>query len=196
MWSVMDPATTSSFDQAVATVLAGDADAYRVVVEATEARLRVIAAAILPARELVDDAVQEAYVIAYRKLAEYRPGSDFIAWLGAIVRNVALNERRRWLRHEHLKSDLRHRVEQALDERVAAASGRGGAGAAHEALSECIGRLTGAAREVVEEHYWDGASADQIAKARERPSGWTHVVLFRARAALAACLREKGVMHG
>ena len=47
----------SALEQAIDAVIRGDPEAYRAVVEATEVKLRIVAAAILPARELVDDVV-------------------------------------------------------------------------------------------------------------------------------------------
>ena len=56
--------------------------------------LWLIAAGILGNSDLADDVVQEAAVIALRKLDDFTPGTSFTAWTGQIVRNVALNRAR------------------------------------------------------------------------------------------------------
>lgn len=56
--------------------------------------LWVLAAGIVLHRSDADDVVQEAAIIALQKLGSFRPGSNFRAWMGEIVRNVALNHRR------------------------------------------------------------------------------------------------------
>jgi len=56
--------------------------------------LWVLAAGIVLRRSDADDVVQEAAIIALQKLDSFRPGSNFRAWMGEIVRNVALNHRR------------------------------------------------------------------------------------------------------
>ncbi|MCO6435993.1 MAG: RNA polymerase sigma factor [Phycisphaerae bacterium] len=42
-----------------------------------------------------DDIVQEAAVVALKKLHEFQPGTDFVAWMAQIVRYVGLNHSRK-----------------------------------------------------------------------------------------------------
>jgi len=56
--------------------------------------LWVLAAGIVLHRSDADDVVQEAAIIGLQKLGSFRPGTNFRAWMGEIVRNVALNHRR------------------------------------------------------------------------------------------------------
>ncbi|MCA8975518.1 MAG: sigma-70 family RNA polymerase sigma factor [Planctomycetes bacterium] len=58
-----------------------------------------VAAAVLGSRDAAEDVVQEAALQAMAKLATFRAGSDFTAWMARIVRFRALNQRRR-LRRE------------------------------------------------------------------------------------------------
>ncbi len=53
-----------------------------------------IAMAIVHDQALAEDVLQEAALIALRKLDEFRPDTAFPAWMGQIVRYVALNARR------------------------------------------------------------------------------------------------------
>ena len=62
--------------------------------EASKA-LWYIAAGVLGGRSEADDVVQEAAVIGLRKLAEFDRGSNFAAWMGEIVRNIARNSARK-----------------------------------------------------------------------------------------------------
>lgn len=41
-----------------------------------------------------DDVLQESAIIGIRKLGTFTPGTSFTAWMGEVVRNVALNRRR------------------------------------------------------------------------------------------------------
>ncbi len=63
--------------------------------EASARALWCIAAAVLADRSRAQDVVQEAAVIALGKLATFDPATNFAAWMGQIVRFVALNEARR-----------------------------------------------------------------------------------------------------
>ena len=54
-----------------------------------------IAASVCGDRAGAEDAVQEAAVIALGKLGEFTPGTSFLAWMGQIVRFVAMNAGRK-----------------------------------------------------------------------------------------------------
>lgn len=54
-----------------------------------------IAAGVLMDRTQADDTVQEAAIVAMRRLDDFDSRTNFITWCGQIVRYVALNERRR-----------------------------------------------------------------------------------------------------
>ncbi|MEW6251273.1 MAG: RNA polymerase sigma factor, partial [Planctomycetota bacterium] len=56
--------------------------------------LWLVAYGVVQDATLADDVVQEAAVIGLSKLSAYRPGTNFSAWMGRIVRYVALNQAR------------------------------------------------------------------------------------------------------
>ncbi len=58
-----------------------------------------IAASVLSSRTHAEDVLQEAATIAIPKLDQFDPTTSFSAWVGQIVRFVALNELRRRQRH-------------------------------------------------------------------------------------------------
>ncbi len=57
--------------------------------------LWLIAAGIVADRHLAEDIVQEAAVVGLRKLDTFDPDTNFNAWMGRIVRHVAMNHRRK-----------------------------------------------------------------------------------------------------
>lgn len=63
----------------------------------------LIAVGITRDAALADDIVQDAAVIAMRKLDEFQPGTSFNAWMGQTVRFVAYNAARRE-RHNRVAS--------------------------------------------------------------------------------------------
>ena len=69
------------------------------------ARLLVVAAAVLGTREGADDVVQEAALVGLRKWSTFRAGTNFTAWMAEIVRNIALNERRKTQRRRTYAAD-------------------------------------------------------------------------------------------
>jgi RNA polymerase sigma-70 factor (ECF subfamily) len=58
-------------------------------------RLIVVAASVTGERHAAEDIVQEAAVIAFEKIQQFSPGSNFAAWMAEIVRRCALNYRRK-----------------------------------------------------------------------------------------------------
>lgn len=73
----------------------------------TESRktLWSIAAAVLSDRSVADDCVQDASAIALGKLGEFDAATNFAAWMGQIVRFVALNELRKRSRSKSTSAD-------------------------------------------------------------------------------------------
>ena len=188
------PRAASDFDTLVAATLAGDREAYREIISLSEARMRVVLAAILPDASAVEDVAQEVYVTAFYKLGDYRPGSEFLAWLVTIARNLALNERRRWHRRERFKAKFEAQMEASLETQIIHI-GEHLEGDVLAALRQCLEGLSEQARSVTQDFYFRDLSSEQIGKQHQRNSGWVRLVLFRARSALADCLHSKGVMN-
>lgn len=67
------------------------------LVEASKT-LWLIAASVLGSREGAEDVVQESAVIGFQKINEFDPATNFGAWMGGIVRNVARNAARKSVR--------------------------------------------------------------------------------------------------
>ena len=184
---------TGEIDRAVREVLAGRVEAYRDLVALAEGRVRLVLASLLPDPASIDDLAQEVFLHLHDRLRDYRPGSDFLAWVREIARNYALNERRRWVRRREATRRYRVRLERALEDDLVRTSEADGA---LDALRDCVGRLEKTSRSVVEAHYWDGRPGPEIADGLGRSSEWVRIVLYRARAAVARCLDAKGVLRG
>ena len=73
---------------------AGDLDAYGRLVQATQAMAYAVAAGVVRDRGLAEDAVQDAYLRAFRRLHDLDEPGAFIGWLRRIVITIALNMRR------------------------------------------------------------------------------------------------------
>jgi len=82
---------------------AGDAEAFRALVERYSARVFRIAWRILGDEAAAEDAVQETFLRAYRSLARFDARSQFGTWLHRIAANTAVEILRK---HQHQR--LRH----------------------------------------------------------------------------------------
>jgi RNA polymerase sigma-70 factor, ECF subfamily len=79
----------------IASILAGDLGAMETLMRLYNRRLYRTARAILRDDAEAEDAVQEAYLQAFRKLATFRGESKLSTWLVRITANQALMRRRR-----------------------------------------------------------------------------------------------------
>ncbi len=74
---------------------AGDERAFAALVHRHQRRAYAVARAIVLAHEDAEDAVQDAFLHAWRALDRFRPEQPFGAWLHRIVANAALDVTRR-----------------------------------------------------------------------------------------------------
>jgi RNA polymerase sigma-70 factor, ECF subfamily len=73
---------------------AADFDAYGLLVRATQTMAYAVALGVIRDPALAQDATQEAYLRAFRRLGELQEPLAFVSWLRRIVITVALNMRR------------------------------------------------------------------------------------------------------
>ncbi len=83
--------------EAIKQVLAGDRDAYRVLVDSHYQFAFRIACRITGDEADAEEVAQEAFLRAYSKLSTFRQDSSFSTWVNRIAMNTAINlvERRR-----------------------------------------------------------------------------------------------------
>src|SRR5690242_12739498 len=72
---------------------AGDLDAFSRLVQATQVMSYAVALGVLRDPDLAQDAIQEAFLRAFRRLADLEEPAAFISWLRRIVITVASNMR-------------------------------------------------------------------------------------------------------
>lgn len=186
----------ADLDFLVRAVRAGETERFGEVAARLDTSVRSVLAMMIPDKSLVPDLAHEVFVVAYLKLSDYREGTDFAAWVKAIARNLASNERRRWTRERRFSSRYASAIEEEivgpivdeLTERIDLEQQT----QLLDSLRECVAALGHAARDTVERFYFKGASVADIAAGSGRSPSATKVMLFRARAALAACLATKG----
>jgi len=91
----------------VARLQAGDPDAYETLVRAHSGRLLSVARRFLPNNEDAQDAVQEAFIKAFRAIGTFEARAQLHTWLHRILVNTALMKiRSRKRRPEESIDDL------------------------------------------------------------------------------------------
>ena len=178
-------------DDSVRQVLSGDLDCYAAIVDACEARVRALVAAMIPDPDMVPDVTQDVFIVAYRRLSSFRPGTNFRAWLHAIARNVARNERRRWYRRRDMErssaAEIARSIEDNVDRLIDALPDD-----VLASLHDCVDRLGGKTKRLVDGFYYKESPVRDLAALLGVSATAARVALHRARLALGRCLRQKG----
>jgi RNA polymerase sigma-70 factor (ECF subfamily) len=179
----------------------GDARAFRSLVESHQSRLFAVAYGMLRDRDDAMDVVQDAFIKAHKKLAEFEGNAAFSTWLYRICVNLCIDKKRADARRR--KVDLDDALESGLsgdDSLYADAdiSGRlSGANplktASDKELGKEIGRALG---ELTDDHKSilllrevEGMSYEEIAETLNIPRGTVMSRLFHARKNLQRELR-------
>ncbi|HXX68776.1 MAG TPA: sigma-70 family RNA polymerase sigma factor [Polyangiaceae bacterium] len=151
----------------------GDASAFGVLVAATSAMAYAVAWQVLRHEAEARDALQDAYLTAFRRMGELQSPEAFVGWLRRIVIRTALNRRRRsrrvWVSWEEAE------IPPALDceeERWSTEQWR--------LLSRALLTLPADERRLCERHYHGGASAERLGREAEKGS-WRRCRLHRGR---------------
>lgn len=165
---------------------AGDQRAFAELVRHYDRRLRALAFRLLQNRDAMDDALQEAYVKAYRALGTFRTGAAPGTWLYRIVYNACLDELRRQRRRPAQPFD-NDGLEQMRD---ATAPGADAGLTGHAGLEVALADLPPdqrAALMLVDAEGYDYAAAAEILGVQPGTIGSR---VSRARAAVRAALGD------
>jgi RNA polymerase sigma-70 factor (ECF subfamily) len=155
----------------------GDVAAYEELVRAFQ-DLAFRAACLIGGPDEADDAVQEAFVKAYRALPRFRDGSPFRPWLLRIVANEARNRRRSQGRRTTLA--LRIIEDRPKDDAAPSPEEAVLAQERRAMLLEAVTRLRDEERLVVTYRYFLQLSEAETAAALDVPAGTVKSRLSRA----------------
>ncbi len=161
---------TISEQEALARVLAGDRDAYAVIVDLYR---RYIFAVVLPIVKIpadAEDLVQDVFIRAYEKLSSYQGGS-FKAWLGQIAVRAAIDHWRKLKRRADAPLDaavaLHERTAVSLDDRLT--------------LTGLLASLSTQQQQAIQLYYYQGFSYREIATRLGVAEKTVESLLYRAR---------------
>jgi RNA polymerase sigma factor (sigma-70 family) len=176
-------------ESAVAAVRGGDAERYRELVERHERRVFAVAWSRLGDAALAEEATQEAFICAYRRLWLLGDGTKFSGWVNTIARRIAINS---GLRH---RRELNKRERWALENSDHSSGEHSGAEAdpihTPETLRQTLAELPAAHRECLVLFYLESKSGAEAALALGISEAALRVRLHRARAAMRERLEEK-----
>ena len=164
---------------AIEKCLEGEKDAFRFLVERYQSQAAVHAVAIFGNRDDALDAVQEAFVDAYRALKNFDRSRRFYPWFYVLLRNRCFKLMAKSRKTESIEETEILAPQQDLprEERLA--------------LETALLALSAEDREIIILKYLEGLSYDEIAEHLEIPKGTVMSRLFYARKQLQARLTRK-----
>lgn len=155
-----------------------------------ERRLRAFIATLLARTDDIDEVVQSACMVAWRKLdtfsyAKPTPDDEFIRWLCTIARYEALAHRR-------ASSSSSLVFDEALVDRLAAIQIEESSYLEdrHRALLACVQKLRARDREMTRRFYEESASVHELAASFGVGVNAIYKSLTRIRASLLECVRR------
>jgi RNA polymerase sigma-70 factor (ECF subfamily) len=157
----------------------GDAESFTELCRRYYPAMVAIGHSILGDRHLAEDAAQQSFANAVRKLPQLKKKSRFAKWLAAICRNAALD-----------LLEKRDAVGTADDASAVAAEAR--ASDATEAVREAISRLSASDREVIFLRFYDGMTYESISAVLGISTQAINGRLRRAKKKIAGHLRRAG----
>lgn len=165
--------------QAISQCQAGDADAFRPLVERYEREAVGHALAIVGNREDAFDAVQAAFVDAFRAIERFDLNREFYPWFYTILRNRCF----KLLQQRKRRPETVELTDATSEIVVTSQSARDRMAEVNEALSD----LNAEDREIILLKHVDGLTCDELAARLEIPAGTVMSRLYHARRRL----REK-----
>lgn len=192
--------------EAVERAANGDHDAFRLLVERYQGRAYRLALRVLRDEESARDAVQEAFLKAYRSLDRFEGRSSFYTWFYRIVMNLCLDAKRRQPAGRTVEWDEQVAMQtptatglDAVDpdyQRATGPSGELERAELRDALRRAIEQLPDDARRTLLLREVDGLSYAEIAEALDIPKGTVMSRLHHARRRVRAVLETNGALDG
>jgi RNA polymerase sigma-70 factor (ECF subfamily) len=182
----------------VARIVGGDRAAFEQLMRRHNTALFRTARAILRDDADAEDALQEAYLAAYRHLGEFRGDAQLATWLTRIVINQALGRLRARRRDNvvELLGDSAHETTPAMeramdDEQVESAEAGAQRAQLRRLLERKIDELPLAFRTAFVLREVEEMTIEEAAQSLSIPPATVRTRVFRARALLRASLAEE-----
>ena len=172
---------------AVERTLAGDRDAYRVLVERHSSNVFRLAYRMTGNRPDAEEVVQEAFLRAYQKLSKFEARANFGTWVYRIAANYAIDRMRQRkkeearkveppVHEEGMESDTVTLIPDAVPtpERLAQSL------ELRKQMELALAALSHSERTAFVMRHWEGCAIEEIAEVLKSSSGAAKNTVFRA----------------
>lgn len=173
---------TRSDEQVASAVQAGDAEAFGVLIDRYENKLKRYGHKFLSQKEDIEDLVQDVFIKAYTNIQSFDVALKFSPWIYRIAHNTFVNELRRQSKFGYRIFDADTVLpfllaRETTDEAVLSQE-------QEEEIERGLADLSTKLREVIVLHYFEGLSYHEISEVLQIPVTTVGVRMTRARSAL------------
>lgn len=159
---------------------AGDREAFKSIVDSNKQRMFTVARSVLKEAELAEDAVQEAFIKAYRALGEFKGQSRLSTWLHRITYLTAIDLQRQRSRHLRL-ADTSYEEDISPDTSAHATSDSSAESLRLRGhIEQALERLSAFEQTVFTLRHMQNFKLREIAVVVDRSEGTVKNILFRA----------------
>jgi RNA polymerase sigma-70 factor, ECF subfamily len=189
---------------AVERTLAGEREAYRVLVDRHSRNVYRLAYRMTGNQHDAEEVVQEAFLRAYQKLQQFAGNANFGTWVYRIAANYAIDRIRQRGSEEARRLTQRPVREDGLEvdpvaivpdpmpspERLAQSAQLAAK------MQQALATLTPAERTAIVMRHWEGCAIEEIAAVLKSNTNATKNTVFRAVAKLRKALEPFAAGHG
>jgi RNA polymerase sigma-70 factor, ECF subfamily len=186
---VMSPASSDTSESTwIIAAQGGDLASYAELIRVHRAAVLGYLAVRLAHFHDAEDLAQEAFVIAFRKLAEFDVTRPFGPWLRGIALHLLRNHQRKFL---PIGVGGAAEVQQLIDQRLETFWQGQDESQMLGALRECLQEIDGPSRTLLTDRYVAGQTVREIARHRGRGYSALTMQLHRVREVLRRCVELK-----
>jgi len=151
----------------------------------SQSRLFAYVLSLVGNRQQAQDIMQETNIVLWRKASQFRPGTNFGAWMLKVAYYQVMEHRRKlnkqamFVADDEFLTTLAEEAEEScemLEHQQAA-------------LANCLEKLPDRQRDIVRRRYTEGASIKAVAGQLGLAASAIKQTLFRARTNLIECVR-------
>lgn len=195
-----EPAGAEGISDAIAVerTLAGEQEAYRVLVERHSRRVYQLAYRMSGNAHDAEEIVQEAFLRAYQKLGQFAGNANFGTWVYRIAANYAIDRMRQRKSEDARRAAVSNPVEDGIEvdpisrvrdprpspERLAGSVELG------VRMQRALEELTPAERTAIVMRHWEGCAIEEIAAVLKSSVNATKNTVFRAVQKLRRALEQ------
>lgn len=166
----------------------GDLVAFSELVRRYQARVRASLAVRMNCKHDAEDLAQEAFVIAFRKLAEFDVEREFGPWVSSIAFNLLKNYQRK---HKAEPVGGAAELELLMNQQMEIRVRESEESSKLKALRICMGKLGDEMKSLLQKHYYQGFSVEELTQEAGVKHSAMTMRLHRLRDQLRQCISEQ-----